>query len=83
MSTPNATVLPLCSLRFFVATDFSLNDKSPAFAFANAGLKFGSGGRIRTDDLWVMSPTSCHLLHPASRQLNEYDKTVACPQVFF
>ena len=21
-------------------------------------IKFGSGGRIRTDDLWVMSPTS-------------------------
>jgi uncharacterized protein with HEPN domain len=26
---------------------------------------FSSGDRTRTDDLWVMSPTSYHLLHPA------------------
>ncbi len=26
---------------------------------------FSSGGRTRTSDLWVMSPTSCQLLHPA------------------
>ncbi len=26
---------------------------------------FSSGGQIRTDDLWVMSPTSYQLLHPA------------------
>ena len=25
----------------------------------------GCGGRTRTCDLWVMSPTSCHLLYPA------------------
>ncbi len=24
-----------------------------------------SGDPTRTDDLWVMSPTSCQLLHPA------------------
>ena len=26
---------------------------------------FSSGDRTRTCDLWVMSPTSCQLLHPA------------------
>ena len=26
---------------------------------------FSSGGRTRTSDLWVMSPTSCQLLHSA------------------
>ena len=26
---------------------------------------FSSGGKIRTYDLWVMSPTSYQLLHPA------------------
>ena len=28
-------------------------------------LSLSSGGRTRTSDLWVMSPTSCQLLHPA------------------
>ena len=28
-------------------------------------LLFGSGNRTRTCDLWVMSPTSYQLLHPA------------------
>ena len=28
-----------------------------------------SGGRTRTSDLWVMSPTSCQLLHPAMYRL--------------
>ncbi len=28
-------------------------------------LKPSSGGQTRTDDLWVMSPTSYQLLHPA------------------
>ncbi len=32
----------------------------------------GSGGRIRTYDLWVMSPTSCQLLHPAVQQQVTY-----------
>ena len=27
------------------------------------------GGLTRTDDLWVMSPTSCQLLHSACSQL--------------
>jgi hypothetical protein len=27
----------------------------------------GSGGRIRTSDLWVMSPTSCHCSTPRQR----------------
>ena len=31
----------------------------------NYHLSFGSGGWIRTNDLRVMSPTSCHCLHPA------------------
>ena len=30
--------------------------------------KNGSGGRIRTCDLWVMSPTSYQLLHPATNR---------------
>ena len=28
-------------------------------------VRLSSGGRTRTSDLWVMSPTSCQLLHPA------------------
>ena len=32
---------------------------------ADRSLIFGSGGRTRTCDLRVMSPTSCQLLHPA------------------
>ena len=30
----------------------------------NQNTSFGSGGRIRTYDLWVMSPTSCHCSTP-------------------
>ena len=33
--------------------------------FAGYQSRVGSGGRIRTFDLWVMSPTSFQLLHPA------------------
>ncbi len=33
--------------------------------YALTPLSISSGGRTRTCDLWVMSPTSCHLLHPA------------------
>ncbi len=31
----------------------------------------GCGGRIRTNDLWVMSPTSYQLLHSAIKMNNE------------
>jgi hypothetical protein len=31
------------------------------------GWDVGSGGRIRTSDLWVMSPTSCHCSTPRQR----------------
>ena len=41
----------------YVATK---NEKAACAAFLLC-----SGGQTRTDDLWVMSPTSYQLLHPA------------------
>ena len=32
---------------------------------------YGCGRRIRTNDLWVMSPTSYQLLHPAIKMAEE------------
>ena len=47
---------------FKLTFDVRLEIKKPA---ANAtGLFPCSGGRIRTSDLWVMSPTSCHCSTP-------------------
>ena len=39
-----------------------LKQKSPAAL--RQGISLCSGGRIRTSDLWVMSPTSCHCSTP-------------------
>lgn len=44
------------------------------------------GGLTRTDDLWVMSPTSCQLLHSAynrfflNRGAKIRTKTIECKQ---
>ena len=47
-------------------------------------LKIGCGGRTRTFDLWVMSPTSCQLLHPAiSLTLILYIYFVLFVNIFF
>ncbi len=43
-----------------------------------AGRAVGSGGRIRTSDLWVMSPTSCHCSTP--RQGADTNGVGMCPQ---
>src|SRR6056297_3807770 len=40
----------------------SREEKNPA---RSCKVLFSSGGRTRTYDLWVMSPTSYQLLHPA------------------
>ena len=39
-------------------------EKEKAVSYMENGL-FGSGDWTRTSDLWVMSPTSYQLLHPA------------------
>ena len=39
-------------------------------------LDLGCGGRTRTADLWVMSPTSYQLLHPASTELSYHGDEV-------
>ncbi len=39
--------------------------KEKGFRAQRKPFVFGSGGGIRTRDLWVMSPTSYQLLHPA------------------
>ena len=39
--------------------------KKKGFRAQRKPFVFGSGGGIRTRDLWVMSPTSYQLLHPA------------------
>ena len=44
-------------------------------------VSFSSGGRTRTSDLWVMSPTSCQLLHPAICSAKIIKKTIK--QKFF
>ena len=45
-------------------------------------LKLGSGGRIRTADLRVMSPTNYQLLHPASLAQSKYfTRTVTLYQI--
>ena len=43
----------------------------------NWGAFGGSGGRIRTSDLWVMSPTSCHCSTPR-RAGSTSSTSVAC-----
>ena len=45
----------------------------------NAGIN-GCGGKTRTYDLWVMSPTSCQLLHPAMCQHKYYTTIKVCCQ---
>ena len=37
---------------------------------------YGSGGRTRTSDLRVMSPTSCQLLYPAMYRQMVYDRFI-------
>ncbi len=44
---------------------FPAVDKKKAPPEMQKTLLCSSGGRTRTDDLWVMSPTSYQLLHPA------------------
>lgn len=38
--------------------------RNPQFTFANWGFQLSSGGRIRTYDLWVMSPASYRAAPP-------------------
>ena len=38
--------------------------ETPRFAFANRGFQLSGGGRIRTYDLWVMSPASYRAAPP-------------------
>ena len=42
----------------------SANARNPRFAFANRGFQLSGGGRIRTYDLWVMSPASYRAAPP-------------------
>ena len=58
----------ISSLRIQTAFDASFKIKNPD-AFAS-GFFLCSGGRIRTSDLWVMSPTSYHCSTPQYRGAN-------------
>jgi hypothetical protein len=56
-------------LRFFrrcfaIATRFLLFIASGVYGLGVLGMRGGCGGRIRTDDLRVMSPTSCRCSTP-------------------
>src|SRR5215204_1233261 len=44
------------------------NIKEPRALYQALGSFLGSGGRIRTGDLRVMSPTSCHCSTPRRRE---------------
>ena len=54
---------------------------------ANPLLLFGSGGWIRTNDLWVMSPTSYQTAPPRAIYLFEKQVTKSipfkCQEIFF
>ncbi len=43
---------------------------------------FSSGDRTRTDDLWVMSPTSYQLLHPAIYYLHHFVLSTSYSRIF-
>jgi hypothetical protein len=67
LTTPKSTI-PQNSWE--VAADSYHNEKRPAFFRKQAF--FCGGGRIRTCDLRVMSPTSYQLLHPAVCRIQRY-----------
>ena len=53
------------------------DEKEKAF-YERLSFLFGCGGRTRTSDLWVMSPTSCQLLHPAIFSTNILYNSCSC-----
>ena len=46
-------------------------------------LIYGCGGKTRTYDLRVMSPTSCQLLYPAIHYVNSIIQNTCICQYFF
>ena len=49
----------------FLLSDTYKNDGAKKEGKSDDLSSLSSGGRTRTSDLWVMSPTSCQLLHSA------------------